>query len=67
MAKRKSLDFEAMIGKGENPEGFTSYNPNGTGKVMGTGWNRDYHFDKPQVSPPSPLWPGGRTNRTSER
>jgi hypothetical protein len=44
MAMRTSgvkLDFEKLIAKGENPNGFTAQTANGTAHWKGTGWNKD--------------------------
>jgi hypothetical protein len=61
----RTLDFEKMIGEGENPKGFTAQTANGTAHWKGTGWNRDYEFTREQVEP-APAWPAGRSNRTGE-
>lgn len=62
---RKSLDFEALIQKGENPLGFTSQNSNGTAHWQGTGWNKGYNWELPQLEPEATR-PAGRSNRTGE-
>lgn len=81
MAMRTSgvkLDFERLIARGENPNGFTAQTANGTAHWKGTGWNKDEPnwssapvgpspWDSPdhQVRPDSTR-PTGRSNRTGE-
>ena len=68
MAMRTSgvkLDFEKLIAKGENPNGFTAQTPNGTAHWKGAGWNKDQPWDMPQVET-GPTRPDGRSNRTGE-
>ena len=83
MAMRTSgvkLDFEKLIAKGENPNGFTAQTANGTAHWKGTGWNKDEssyctsgdisgeaNWKSPdhQVRPGSTR-PDGRSNRTGE-
>jgi len=69
MAKRKvnmpRMDFEKLIGFGENPKGFTSQTANGTAHWNGTGWNSQPNYDSSQIEP-KPAWPAGRSNRTGE-
>jgi hypothetical protein len=68
MAMRTSgvkLDFEKLIAKGENPNGFTAQTANGTAHWKGEGWNRDEPWNSPQVEP-GPTRPAGRSNRTAE-
>jgi len=62
---RRNIDFEAMIGRGENSKGFTSQTVNGTGHWRGTGWNKDYNWEMDQVAPDETR-PAGRSNRTAE-
>jgi len=62
---RKSLDFESIVQKGENPLGFTSQTPNGTAHWEGTGWNKGWDWEQPQL-PPDATRPAGRSNRTGE-
>ena len=59
------IDFEKMIGDGENPQGFTSQTANGTGHWKGTGWNKAGPMDWPQLEPVRTRQPG-RSNRTAE-
>ena len=74
------MDFEKLIAKGENPNGFTAQTANGTAHWKGTGWNKDEpNWDRGPVDfSPSP-WdssdhqvrpdatrPDGRSNRTGE-
>lgn len=59
------LDFEKLIGRGENPRGFTSQTANGTAHWRGTGFNKDYDFERMQVEPDATR-PAGRSNRTGE-
>lgn len=61
----RTMDFEGLIAKGENPRGFTAQTPNGTAHATGTGWNKDYQFDMSEL-PPDPVRPAGRSNRTGE-
>lgn len=69
MAKQNSdrmrIDFEDMIGEGENPRGFTAQTANGTAHWKGTGWNKDEPATREQVEPCCTR-PAGRTNRTGE-
>ena len=61
------IDFEKMIGFGENPKGFTAQTPNGTAHWKGTGWNRPWGDDYTQLEvTPSAVWREGRNNRTGE-
>lgn len=62
---RKSIDFEKMIGAGENAKGFTAQTPNGTAHATGTGWNKDEPYSWPEVEPDRTR-PAGRSNRTGE-
>ena len=64
MAKRKNLNFEAMIQDGENPKGFTAQTANGTAHYKGTGWNKEYDWEMEQL-PPDPVRPA-TGNRTGE-
>jgi hypothetical protein len=61
----RKMRFSEMVQKGENPKGFTSYTPNGTSKEYGTGWNKGWDYERPQL-PPDKTRPAGRTNRTGE-
>ena len=69
MAKNKpnqtKIDFEKLIGFGENPKGFTSQTANGTAHWQGTGWNGCWDWQMPEL-PPGPTRPAGRSNRTGE-
>ncbi len=71
MARRpaalRRLDFESLIGRGENSQGFTAQTVVGTAHWKGTGWNRewDFGFNQPQVAPDATR-PSGRSNRTGE-
>jgi len=62
---RKSLAFEQIIQDGQNPLGFTSQTPNGTGKAgPQSGWNRDHKWPTaPQVTADG-AWTNA--NRTAE-
>lgn len=72
---RKSMDFEKLIGQGENPKGFTAETCNGTSKWKGTGWNKNGRGgwaaqdccwgDGAQLEPDATR-PAGRSNRTGE-
>ncbi len=59
------IDFEKLIGKGENPQGFTAQTNNGTAHWKGTGWNCTYYFSIPEL-PPDATRRAGRSNRTGE-
>ena len=68
------LDFEKMIGEGENAKGFTAQTANGTARWHGTGWNKNgrggwsaggYCGDGQQLEPDATR-PTGRSNRTGE-
>lgn len=61
--KARMLDFEKMIDKGGDQ--FTAQTANGTAKWKGTGWNKDYDWQREQL-PPDPTRPEGRNNRTGE-
>ena len=63
--KDRKVDFEKLIGRGENPNGFTAQTANGTAKWRGTGWNCQYDWTQEQVMP-DPTRPAGRSNRTGE-
>ena len=65
MAKRRKMDFEAMIQSGENPKGMIAQTANGTSKDVGTGWNCEYNYEMPQVEEHGP-WQKPRSNRTGE-
>lgn len=62
---RKSLDFEKIIGAGQNPNGFTAQTANGTAKSgPQPGWNKDTKWPTmPQVTPDG-AW--NNANRTGE-
>jgi hypothetical protein len=62
---RKSIDWEGIIAKGENPKGFTAQTPNGTAHWQGTGWNDNFDWQREQVAPDKTR-PAGRSNRTGE-
>ena len=64
-AAQRRMDFEGMIGRGENRDGFTSQTVNGTSHWKGTGWNEDWQYSQAQV-PPGGTRPAGRSNRTGE-
>lgn len=63
--RERTLDLEGLIGKGENPNGFTAQTANGTAHATGTGWNKDYDWSCNQVEPDATR-PAGRSNRTGE-
>ncbi len=65
ISKRMKMDFEKIIQRGENPNGFTSQTANGTAHWKGIGWNKDYDWSMPQIEP-DPTRPDGRNNRTGE-
>jgi len=62
---KQRIDFEDLIGEGENPRGFTAQTANGTAHWKGTGWNCDKPETREQIEPYE-TWPAGRTNRTGE-
>jgi hypothetical protein len=41
-----NLDWEGLIGFGENPNGFTAQTANGTAHDVGTGYNYQYDFGR---------------------
>lgn len=61
----RKMNFEKLIKDGENPLGFTAQTANGTAHWKGTGWNKDFAWNCPQVEP-GPTRPEGRSNRTGE-
>ena len=61
----RKMDFEKMIGAGENAKGFTAQTPNGTAHATGTGWNKGWDWSSDQLEP-DPTRPAGRSNRTGE-
>lgn len=72
---KMKIDFEKMIGEGENPKGFTAQTVNGTSHWCGTGWNRngrggwaaqDYCWGGEEQLTPDATRPSGRSNRTGE-
>ena len=60
------MKWEALIGKGENANGFTAQTPNGTAHWKGTGWNQCTYDYKMEQGEPTPVSPAGRSNRTGE-
>ena len=62
--KNTKLDFASIVGAGENPKGFISQTANGTGKDKGSGWNKGWDYECPQV-PAEGAWNNGG-NRTAE-
>ena len=65
MAKKRISDLESLIADGENPKGFTAQTANGTAHWKGTGWNKEYQWEMPQLEPDATR-PSGRANRTGE-
>jgi hypothetical protein len=63
--KGVKMDFEKLIARGENPNGFTAQTANGTAHWRGKGWNKDEPWTSPQVEP-GPTRPAGRSNRSGE-
>ena len=61
----RTMNFEGVIGDGENPRGFTAETANGTAHWKGTGYNKNYDFSMPQVEPDATR-PAGRSNRNGE-
>jgi hypothetical protein len=64
--KSDQIDLESLIGEGENPRGFQAQTANGTAHWQGTGWNQRYWDLDVEQSPPTPVSPAGRSNRTGE-
>lgn len=64
--KSDKMDFESMIEKGENPQGFTAQTANGTAHWQGPGWNQETWSYTREQGPPTPVSPEGRSNRTGE-
>lgn len=62
---RRYIDFEKLYERGANPLGFTSQTANGTGHWNGTGFNKEYDWEREQVEPDATR-PTGRSNRTAE-
>ena len=69
MAKHKpnqpKINFEKMIGDGENPLGMTAQTANGTAHWRGSGWNKTGPWNMDQLEPDATR-PAGRSNRTGE-
>jgi hypothetical protein len=63
--KLRKMNFDRIIQKGENDQGFTSQTANGTSHATGTGWNCQWDWQREQVNP-DPVRPAGRSNRTGE-
>jgi len=73
----RNIEWSDLIAEGENPKGFTAQTVNGTAIDKGSGWNRQYEYQMPQVER-SGLWgeadinidgtlmPGKQSNRTGE-
>ena len=63
--KRRSLDFPSIVQEGQHPRGFTAQVPQGTSKGSDahSGWNRDFHFEFPEVERTG-VW--NNANRTGE-
>ncbi len=60
----KSLNFEKIIGFGQNPKGFTAQTANGTAKTGNcSGWNRVFNYEYPEV-PATGAWT--QANRSGE-
>ena len=62
---KRSMDFEALIGFGENPKGMSAETANGSARATGTGWNRDRPWTMDEIEP-SEVWPAGPSNRSGE-
>jgi hypothetical protein len=61
MAKRRGMNFERMLDKGEGPPNdVIAQTPNGTARSRGAGWNRVEPYTGPQVSPTG-AWSGNRS------
>ena len=66
-------DFEGLYAKGElgqkggypTEDGFRAQTANGTALATGTGWNKTFEWERPEL-PPGPTRPTGRSNRTGE-
>lgn len=60
MAKRRGMNFEGMLGKGENPRGYVGQTANGTTRTGQPGWNKDQPYEWPMV-PAEGVWNGDRS------
>lgn len=60
------MNWESIIGKGENPRGYTSQTVNGTAHATGTGYNKAGPCGGWPELEPDPTRPAGRSNRTGE-
>lgn len=60
---RRNIKFEELVAPGENPRGFTSQTPNGTGKAGNdaSGWNKDSPREPWPMVPSTGPWSGNRT------
>jgi hypothetical protein len=62
---RKSLNFEKIIGAGQNPNGFTAQTANGTAKAgPQSGWNRQIKWPSDPQVPADGAW--NEANRSGE-
>ena len=60
-------NLESLIAPGEldGVDGFQAQTANGTAHWKGTGWNKTFDWESPQL-PPDATRPEGRSNRTGE-
>ena len=63
--EQPNMNFEKLIERGENPQGFTAQTCNGTARWKGTGWNKSWDFSQPELEPDATRR-AGRSNRTGE-
>ncbi len=59
------MDFEALIEDRPGGRDFTAQTANGTAHWKGTGQNKTWDYEMPQL-PPDLTRPAGRNNRTGE-
>ena len=67
MSHQRKMEFDKLIAKGENPDGFTAQTVNGTAKATGTGHNRQPNWPLPTPQDPEGgAWQNPNSNRTGE-
>lgn len=59
-ASQRRLQFDDII-----PNGVVTQTANGTSKDVGTGWNKEYNWEMPEVSEKG-AWQKPNSNRTGE-
>jgi hypothetical protein len=65
MQKLRKLQFTDQVQEGQNPNGFTAQTKNGTAHCYGTGWNKVWSYEMPQLPEGGP-WQTPNSNRTGE-